>query len=31
LQDLTDDQRPRVLTRQPLPKPSLPNSPGKSH
>jgi hypothetical protein len=31
LQDLTEDQRPRVLTRQPLPEPSLPNSPGKSH
>src|SRR4030095_13388947 len=31
LQDLTEDQRPRVLTRQPLPEPSLANSPGKSH
>jgi hypothetical protein len=30
LQDLTEDQRPRVLTRQPLPEPSLPNSPGKA-
>jgi hypothetical protein len=31
LQDLTEDQRPRVPTRQPLPEPSLPNSPGTSH
>jgi monoamine oxidase len=31
LQDLTKDQSPRVLTRQRLPKPSLPNSPGRSH
>jgi hypothetical protein len=31
LQDLNEDQRRRVLTHQPLPEPSLPNSPGKSH
>jgi hypothetical protein len=31
LQDLTEDQSPKVLTRQPLPAPSLPNNPGGSH
>jgi hypothetical protein len=29
LQDLTKDQCPTVLTRQPLPEPSLPKTPGQ--
>ena len=31
MQDLTEDQRPRVPTRQPPPAPSPPNRPGRSH